>query len=60
MFIVITGKVIMEVELRGGKVLYELVGSNRGKVRLISRAEGKKNGKGKIMGQDSGQNERPL
>ena len=47
MFTAIKGKVITEVKLRGGKVIDELMSSNRGKVRLISRAEGEKYGKGK-------------
>jgi hypothetical protein len=37
------------IGIRGGRALDELTGPNRGKIRLISRAEAKKYGKGKRM-----------
>jgi hypothetical protein len=52
--------VVTKIKLCGGKVIDELVGSNRGKVRLISRAERKRYGEAKKMDQDLGQNESPL
>jgi hypothetical protein len=61
MFTAITGKIITTVELLGGEIIDELVGSNMGKERLISRAEVKRYGKGKKNGstcQHAGQNER--
>jgi hypothetical protein len=56
MFALTTGKVIItKVELRGGKVREQeteliCIGPNKGKVRLISRAEGKRYGKEKKNG----------
>jgi hypothetical protein len=50
LFSVITGEVIAKVELQGEKVIDELIGPNRGKVRLISRAEGKSTAKEKKNG----------
>jgi hypothetical protein len=38
------------MKIRGGRALDELTGSNRGKIRLISRAGDKKYGKGKRNG----------
>jgi hypothetical protein len=49
-FITTTGKVITMVKLRGRKAIDELLGSNRDKVRLISRAAEKQHGKGKKNG----------
>ena len=46
----ITNKVVVMLQYKGARALDELVGSNRGKIRLISRADEKKYKKGKRNG----------
>jgi hypothetical protein len=42
LFKIITNKVITMMKVRGGRALDELTGSNKGKIRLLSRADEKK------------------
>jgi hypothetical protein len=50
LFTVITAKVITMMKIRGERALDELTGSNKGKIRLLSRTEEKKYNKGKRNG----------
>jgi hypothetical protein len=50
LFTIITDKVITMMKIRCGRALDELTGSNKGKIRLLSRAKEKKYSKGKRNG----------
>ena len=50
LFTIITDKVITMIKIRCGRALDELTGSNKGKIRLLSRAKEKKYSKGKRNG----------
>jgi hypothetical protein len=61
LFTVITNKVITMMKIKGVRALDELAGSNKGKIRLLSRADEKKKNttKDSATDQDTGQNESP-
>ena len=50
LFTVITNKVTTMIKIKGVRALDELAGSNKGKIRLLSRADEKRYGKGKCDG----------
>jgi hypothetical protein len=50
LFTAITNKVINMLKTKGVRALDELAGSNKGKIRLLSRADEKKYNKGKRSG----------
>jgi len=50
LFTIITNKVVVMLKYKGARALDELVGSNKGKIRPMSRADEKKYKKGKRSG----------
>jgi hypothetical protein len=50
MFTVITNEVITMIKIKGVRALDELAGSNKGKIRLLSRADENRYSKGKRDG----------
>jgi hypothetical protein len=59
LFAVITNKVITMLKIKGARAPDELAGPNKGKIRLLSRADEKSTTKESAMDQDTGQSELP-